>query len=231
MPLTSDISINAAKFSPDAVTEHTKQAKERLLALSEAGPKWWEVRVVPFRFLSCPFISTAPFSFLVQHQHQLIPSQVGAAEYRAMRRRGETPIPQRDPLPGGVDFGVPSRAAGREIPCRVRFPAARTTRDERRACRGSVLHIHGGGWVLGELHAADALLQAYADAGDLAVVTVGYRLAPEDPFPAAPDDCVDVAEWMVRESEGEYGGPLRFIGGEVGGFSSSFFSVALGSKC
>jgi acetyl esterase/lipase len=75
--------------------------------------------------------------------------------------------------------------------------------------------IHGGGWVLGDQHSADALLQTYADAGDLAVVSVGYRLAPEHPFPCGPNDCIDVGEYLVMNSEKVYGSPLKFIGGEV----------------
>lgn len=46
-------------------------------------------------------------------------------------------------------------------------------------------------------------------------MSVGYRLAPEDPFPKGPEDCFDAAEYLVKNSETEYGGPLRFIGGEV----------------
>jgi acetyl esterase/lipase len=59
------------------------------------------------------------------------------------------------------------------------------------------------------------LLQQYADVGDLAVLSVGYRLAPENPYPKGPEDCLDVGEYLVKNSEKDYGGPLRFIGGEV----------------
>jgi len=55
----------------------------------------------------------------------------------------------------------------------------------------------------------------YADSGDLAVLSVGYRLAPMHPYPAGPEDCIDIGEYLVKNSEREYGGPLRFIGGEV----------------
>ena len=58
-------------------------------------------------------------------------------------------------------------------------------------------------------------MQLYADAGDLAVLSVAYRLAPENPYPQGPQDCIDVGEYLVKNSEKEYGGPLRFIGGEV----------------
>lgn len=75
--------------------------------------------------------------------------------------------------------------------------------------------MHGGGFVLGDESSQDKLLQMYADTGDLAVVSVGYRLAPEHPFPAASNDCFDVGQWLIENAEERYGGPLRFIGGEV----------------
>lgn len=69
--------------------------------------------------------------------------------------------------------------------------------------------------MLGDEKSTDTLLVHYADAGDLAVISAGYRHAPEDPFPAGPNDCADAAEWLVKNAEREYGAPLRFIGGEV----------------
>ncbi|KAF7553872.1 hypothetical protein G7046_g6972 [Stylonectria norvegica] len=63
----------------------------------------------------------------------------------------------------------------------------------------------------------DSLLEGYAEASGCAVISVGYRLAPEHPFPAGPQDCFDVAEYLVKYGEQEYGGPLRFIGGESAG--------------
>lgn len=69
--------------------------------------------------------------------------------------------------------------------------------------------------MLGDHQSTDELLQLYADTGDLAVVSVGYRLAPEDPFPKGPEDCYDAAEYLIKTSTAVYGGPLRFVGGEV----------------
>ena len=58
-------------------------------------------------------------------------------------------------------------------------------------------------------------MSLYADTADVAVVSIGYRLAPEEPFPKGPEDCYDVADYLVKNSEAEYGGPLKFLGGEV----------------
>jgi acetyl esterase/lipase len=138
-----------------------------------------------------------------------------------MRMKGETPLPAPRYLDSALDIELPSRENGRSIPCRLIYPTARKTEEERKSCKGSVLHIHGGGWVLGDQKSADNLLQQYADVGDLAVLSVGYRLAPENPYPKGPEDCLDVGEYLVKNSEKDYGGPLRFIGGEVR--TSTFF--------
>lgn len=138
-----------------------------------------------------------------------------------MRDRGETALPAPTYLPQSLEITLPSREAGRDIPCRLIYPTARKTSEERKQCKGSVIHLHGGGWVLGDHKSTDSHLQFYADAGDLAVLSIGYRLAPEDPFPMGPEDCIDAGEYLVKNSEKEYGGPLRFIGGEV---RTCFFS-------
>lgn len=61
----------------------------------------------------------------------------------------------------------------------------------------------------------DTFLKWFADNCQLAVVSIGYRLAPEHPFPAGPEDCFDAAEWLVKKSKPNYGADLMFIGGEV----------------
>lgn len=63
----------------------------------------------------------------------------------------------------------------------------------------------------------DPLLDSIANATQLSVISVEYRLAPEHPFPAGPDDCYDVAEYLVDQSPSTYGGTLKFIGGESAG--------------
>ena len=49
---------------------------------------------------------------------------------------------------------------------------------------GVYLHFHGGGWTLGRAHHNDPMLEATAKNAQVAVVSVDYRLAPEDPYPA-----------------------------------------------
>src|ERR1043166_5549296 len=65
--------------------------------------------------------------------------------------------------------------------------------------RGIFFHIHGGGWSIGAPDQNDPLLERMADGAGLACVSVKYRLGPEHPYPAGPDDCEAAALWVVRE--------------------------------
>jgi acetyl esterase len=75
---------------------------------------------------------------------------------------------------------------------------------ERRAPGPALVFFHGGGFVIGDLETHDSFCAEAARALDLPVVAVDYRLAPEAPFPAAPDDCEAAARW-VAESPAELG--------------------------
>lgn len=69
-----------------------------------------------------------------------------------------------------------------EIP--VRLYTARPGR------RPAILYFHGGGFVIGDLDTHDGLCRLLADRADAHVIAVHYRLAPENAFPAAVEDCV-----------------------------------------
>ena len=95
-----------------------------------------------------------------------------------------------------------------DIPVRVFIP------DEVKAV---YLHIHGGGWMIGRAHHQDQGLLDLAKEAKTAVVSVDYRLAPENPYPAAPDDCEAAAEWLIKNAKSEFGADLLTIGGESAG--------------
>jgi len=88
------------------------------------------------------------------------------------------------------DVAIPG-PNGTPIPARL-YDA----RAERRP--GPLLvYLHGGGWVMGDIPFYDPLCAAIARGLDLPVLSVGYRLAPEHPWPAAPDDCEAAARWAA----------------------------------
>ncbi|WP_103954693.1 alpha/beta hydrolase [Nonomuraea solani] len=82
---------------------------------------------------------------------------------------------------------------------------------------GVYLHIHGGGWAFGSADGQDERLWRLAGQARLAVVSVDYRLAPEHPFPAGPDDCETAARWLVKHAGDEFGTDRLMIGGESAG--------------
>jgi acetyl esterase len=101
---------------------------------------------------------------------------------------------------------------GREIPVRVYTPP-RT--GERLPV---MVFFHGGGWVTGTLDTQDPYCRALAAEARMMVVSVDYRLAPEDKFPAAVEDCTAAAEWVLAHAE-ELGGDAArvFVGGDSAG--------------
>ena len=102
------------------------------------------------------------------------------------------------------------RGPAGEIPLRVLRPKTGPT-------RGVYFHIHGGGHVLGTHDGQDVALDALANKASAAVVSVGYRLAPEHPYPAGPDDCEAAALWLVEHAQREFGTERFAIGGESAG--------------
>jgi acetyl esterase/lipase len=97
---------------------------------------------------------------------------------RERRRQGLGPFP---PLPKSPRAEIVTIAGpGGPLDLRIIAPANP---------RGIYFHIHGGGWTLGTADEQDPWLDRIADNCGLAVVSVEYRLAPEHPYPAGPDDC------------------------------------------
>ena len=106
-------------------------------------------------------------------------------------------------LSSGIEEVVPGAAGELALRCFIPPDA-----------RGAYLHFHGGGFVMGGPDQQDVLLDRIARESGLAVISVGYRLAPEHPFPAAPDDCLAAATWLLGQSGHRFGGGPLFLGGE-----------------
>ncbi len=81
-----------------------------------------------------------------------------------------------------------------------------------------MMWYHGGGWVIGSVAESLSPVDALAAALGCHIISVDYRLAPENRFPAAYDDCVTAFEW-VRQHGADYGiDPLRIsVGGDSAG--------------
>jgi acetyl esterase/lipase len=120
--------------------------------------------------------------------------------------------------PGGL-FGFQAldfpedRTIPGDIPIRVYLPEG---------VRGVYLHFHGGAMTVGSAKGMDLRSWGYAQDLQVAVVSVDYRLAPEHPFPAGPDDCEAAALWLVEHAREEFGTDRLVVGGESAG---AYFSI------
>lgn len=73
------------------------------------------------------------------------------------------------------------------VPCRLYRPSPGAP---------VLVFLHGGGWVVGDLDSHDAVCRLLAARSGAAVLAVGYRLAPEHPFPAALEDAETAVRWL-----------------------------------
>lgn len=142
------------------------------------------------------------------------PMSVPPAVVRERRRQGLGPFPLMPLSPKAQVITIDG--PGGPIPLRIIAP------DNP---RGVYFHIHGGGWTWGTSDEQDPWLDRLADRCGLAVVSVEYRLAPEDPYPAGPDDCEAAALWVLREMESRFGTSRLFIGGESAGAHLSAVTI------
>ena len=77
--------------------------------------------------------------------------------------------------------------------------------------RGAILHIHGGGMVVGTADNAAKTKWQLAQEHDCAIVSVEYRLAPEHPFPAPQEDCYAGLKWLADHADELNVDPARIV--------------------
>jgi acetyl esterase/lipase len=80
-----------------------------------------------------------------------------------------------------------------------------------------LLDIHGGGWTIGTPEENDWFNDLFVTTCEIAVVSVDYRLAPENPYPAGLEDCVAAARWLHEHVESEFGTGTLLIAGYSAG--------------
>lgn len=91
------------------------------------------------------------------------------------------------------------------------------------APRGLVVWFHGGGWVIGSLDTHDRLCRALAEGAGTRVLSVGYRKAPEHPYPAPLDDAFDAFLWARAQAEELGVEPAKIaLGGDSAGANLAF---------
>jgi acetyl esterase len=118
----------------------------------------------------------------------LLPKE--AREFYLLGRVVSNPEPPE--LKSVEPLSIPSPAG--PIPARVYTPLELQKTNGLAPC---LVFFHGGGWVIGDLDTHDVACRKLADEGQLMVISVDYRLAPEHKFPAAVDDAIAATKWIA----------------------------------
>src|SRR5688572_16802476 len=135
---------------------------------------------------------------------RLLPLVEGSRAFYANRVAGRGPANREDLRAARADLAAPApsqppaveelvSAGGRSVPLRIHTPV-------EQPATGVLLEIHGGGFYLGSAAGSDIRNRRLADALGVAIASVDYRLAPEHPWPAAPEDCETAALWLAEHA-------------------------------
>lgn len=139
-----------------------------------------------------------------------------AAVYKAFQEAGRPPYetvgpikaremylaarPVSNPEPPELESAKPLSIATPHgaIPARIYTPRKLRKTDGLAPC---LVFYHGGGWVIGDLDSHDVVCRKLAHEGELIVISIDYRLAPEHKFPAAVDDAITAVKWVASNAK------------------------------
>jgi acetyl esterase len=149
---------------------------------------------------------------------------VSPAEARELYLKGRFVTNPEPPELASVEpLTIPSPTG--PIPARVYTPTRlRKVND----LAPGLVFFHGGGWVIGDLDSHDVVCRKLADEGELMVVSVDYRLAPEHKFPAAVDDAIASTKWIAENAKqfGIDASRLMVGGDSAGGNLAAVVAIA-----
>lgn len=125
-------------------------------------------------------------------------------------REGLARLAKSVAVPDVSDLEIEDRVvrADPDVPVRVYRPAS---------ARGAIVWLHGGAFVMGDVETEHPWASLLAKVSGAVVVSVGYRLAPENPYPAALNDASAVLDWTAENASGLGFDPARLA---VGGHSA-----------
>ena len=139
-----------------------------------------------------------------------------AAVYKAFQEAGRPPYesgtptqaramylagrPVSNPEPPELESAKPLSipAPHGAIPARIYTPKTLRTTAGLAHC---LVFYHGGGWVIGDIDSHDVVCRKLAHEGELIVISIDYRLAPEHKFPAAVDDAIAAVKWVASNAK------------------------------
>lgn len=189
---TSDMSGNmstAGAMPAGAPATPDSQAQAVLTALAALGGK-------PIETLTAP-----------EARRQPTPTDAVMAVLKKQRR----PTNPTALVPGVTSADRTIRGAAGQIPARIYTP-------EGAGPFPVIVYYHGGGWVIGNKTVYDGGARGLAKSADAVVVSVDYRVGPENKFPAAHDDAVAAYRWALANAASIKGDPKRVaLAGESAG--------------
>ncbi len=151
-------------------------------------------------------------ALLEQMQEQGVPPVETMTPTRA--REVKNPVfsklaaPAED-LAGVEDLLIPGK--GVEIPIRIYTPLGRGPFP-------ILVYFHGGGWLIGNLDTHDSVCRSLANRSGCLIVSVDYRLSPENKFPAAVEDAYAATKWVADNAARISGDAGRLaVGGDSSG--------------
>ncbi len=148
--------------------------------------------------------------------HTLTPAEARAAYELGA---GVLEVPKAA-LPRVEDLRIPARG-GLQLPARLYAP-------ETGRALPLLLYLHGGGFTVGSVDTHDVLCRELARLAGCMVVSLGYRLAPEHPFPSASDDAWDALAWVAANAARLGADPARLaVGGDSAGGTLAAVSAIL----
>lgn len=112
-----------------------------------------------------------------------------------------------------------------QIPIRIYRPKGKDAQKS-----SAIIYIHGGWFIAGGFETHDAVVRKLANKTGSAVIFPDYRLAPEHPFPAGLNDCIDIVKWASENAEdlGIDRDQIGIIGDSAGGALATSISTQVG---
>lgn len=162
-----------------------------------------------------PLLDPKYVTFHDTHFQYLLPDDQKPWDGSARLGNALLPRTENPPVPVGSvrNITLPSY---HDLPLRIFTPSS-----QRPAAGWPVfLWLHGGGWVVGDVSHNNDLCALICQRAGCVVVTVGYRLAPEFPYPAAFEDSVYALRWVSGEEGGRELGGVDVSRVAVGGLSA-----------
>jgi acetyl esterase/lipase len=151
-----------------------------------------------------------------------VPSEVNAGNLASWRAMKFAPPQKPAETPGFERRLIPGPKAAPEVPVYIINARPRGSK------KPALLHIHGGGFILGDAESQIRRLQMVARDQDCVVVTVEYRLAPEVAFPGALEDNYAALRWLhgTAEELGVDPDRIAVMGESAGGGHAAMLALA-----